>query len=115
MRRSYEDVGTNSGLIGAYFGICFDIMYCGSTPQNIYQNVKKHKYTKALARFLVVISSYILIEYLPQRLFKYTFKDSNTYVYSSLLTSQVPNLLFWFLTFGVSKRIFDKLNLINLS
>ena len=86
-RRSFEDVGTNSGLIGAYFGICFDIMYCGSTPQNIYQNVKKHKYTKALARFLIVFSGYALIEYLPIRIFRYTFKDSNTYAYSSLVSS----------------------------
>ena len=114
-RRSYYWLGTNSALIGAYYGICFDIMYLGSTPQNIYSNVKKHKYKKFLARFCILYVVYFLLYAKPIDSIRYYFDSANSYVYSSLLSSQISYFIFWFLTFGLSKSIFAKFNLINLS
>jgi hypothetical protein len=50
-RFSIEDAGYSIWIIGAYIGICIDVLFLGGTPQNINQTNSK---LKAFYRFLIV-------------------------------------------------------------
>lgn len=64
------------GLIGAYYGICFDVVFLGGTPQNI--NVT-HSRCKILGRFAICMLVWFIPIYLATKIARALFTTSYDY------------------------------------
>jgi hypothetical protein len=99
-------------IIGAYLGISFDAIYLNGTPQDINDEVFQPR-RKHLARFLLMILLFYLPQYGVNKWYRYTNIDNdyNRYAIISLLSIQIPSLIYTFIMFSYSKLLFKKLKL----
>ena len=102
-------------IVGAYYGIVFDVIYLNGTPQNVNDMPKSKKKRKLLARFLIGIIIWLLPIYFMNEVFMELniFKGMNTYLISNLLRYALPQFVFTFFLFSIYKLIFKKFNLTN--
>ena len=112
-RKQFIYSGQFTSVIGAYFGICIDIIFLGGSPQNT--NIT-HSRLKLFARFLIVAIFLITPWYFIQESF--TIKTSNflgPYSFTNELLARyaVPYFFFNLILFSYMKLLFQKLNLIN--
>ena len=95
-------------IVGAYMGVCIDVIYLGGTPQNINRTNSR---TKAICRVaLLTLILYIVLAFTNVPLFT-KFNNTNRSILQSLFSFVMPALFFPIFMFSVLKLLFTKLKL----
>lgn len=101
-------LGQSLMIVGAYMGVCIDVLYLGGTPQNINRTNSR---IKALGRVAIaMLSTYIMLAISNLPMFR-DFQNPHGAIKESLFSFMLPSLLFPAFMFSGLKYIFAKLKL----